>query len=162
MSAVQQGRASAAKHERGRRRSGADRLALGQLDKHLGYFVRRLQIWIFQDFIRTLRPLNVRPAQYSVLLLVEANPGRTQAAIAQTLGIERARLARMLHELERRGWISRADGRDARSHALHLTADGAKALAKIKRLAERHERQLIRHLGARRHRQSIEALREFG
>jgi len=159
---MQQLRVSATKAERGRRQTMADELALGQLDKHLGYFVRRLQIWIFQDFIRTLAPMQVRPAQYSVLLLIEANPGRTQAAIAQTLGIERARLARMLHELERRGWISRADGRDARSHALHLTPNGIKALAKIKRLAERHERQLLRHLGARRHRQFIEALREFG
>jgi len=80
----------------------------------------------------------------------------------QALGIERARVARMLHELERRGWISRANGRDARSHALHLTPNGIKALAKIKRLAERHEWQLLRHLGARRHRQFIDALREFG
>ena len=46
--------------------------------------------------------------------------------------------------------------------ALHLTPNGIKALAKIKRLAERHEWQLLRHLGARRHRQLIDALREFG
>ena len=145
-----------------RRATPDDRLALGQLDRHLGYFVRRLQIWIFQDFIRTLAPMRVRPAQYSVLLIVAANPGRSQAAIGEKLGIERARLARMLHELERRTWISRANGRDARSHSLHLTPDGEKALAKIKNLAERHERALMRHLGAKRHKQFIGALREFG
>jgi len=159
---MQQRRASATKARRPQRRSPADKLALGQLDKHLGYFVRRLQIWIFQDFIRTLAPMHVRPAQYSVLLIVEANPGRTQAAIAQALGIERARLARMLHELERRGWISRADGRDARSHALHLTGDGEKASAKIKRLAERHEAQLVAYLGRKRCKQLMDALHEFG
>ena len=57
-------------------------LGIGQLENHLGYFLRRLQIWVFQDFIQTLRPMKVRPAQYSVLLVIEANPGRSQAAIA--------------------------------------------------------------------------------
>ena len=28
-------------------------LELGQLNNHLGYFLRRLQIWVFKDFIRT-------------------------------------------------------------------------------------------------------------
>ena len=77
-------------------------LGIGQLENHLGYFLRRLQIWVFQDFIQTLRPMKVRPAQYSVLLVIEANSGRSQAAIGQTLNIERARLARLLHKLERR------------------------------------------------------------
>jgi len=71
-----------------------EKLALGQLNHHLGYFLRRLQIWVFQDFIHTLGPMKVRPAQYSVLLIIEANPGQSQAAIGLTLGIERARLAR--------------------------------------------------------------------
>ncbi|HXZ23090.1 MAG TPA: MarR family winged helix-turn-helix transcriptional regulator [Pseudolabrys sp.] len=140
----------------------ADTLALGQLDNHLGYFVRRLQIWIFQDFIRTLAPMKVRPAQYSVLLIVEANPGRTQASVGQKLGIERARLARLLHELERRKWVARhANGSDARSHSLYLTVEGEKALVKIKQLAEQHELNLRALLGQKRHRQSLDWLRDF-
>jgi DNA-binding MarR family transcriptional regulator len=141
----------------------AEKLAFGQLEHHLGFFLRRLQIWVFQDFIQTLAPMKVRPAQYSVLLIIEANPGRSQAAIGQTLGIERARLARLLHELERRKWVSRrASGSDARSHSLHLTADGEKVLAKIKSLAEQHEAQLAEHVGAKRRMQLIDLLRDFG
>ncbi len=141
----------------------ADALSLGQLNKHLGYFVRRLQIWIFRDFIETLRAMKVRPAQYSVLIVIAANPGRSQAAIGQRLKIERARLARMLHELERRKWIARhANGSDARSHSLHLTTDGEKALDKIKSLAEQHEARLTRLLGEKRHKQLIDSLRPFG
>lgn len=151
----------AAKVTRGRLPAGG--LALGQLDKHLGYFVRRMQIWIFQDFIRTLAPVKVRPAQYSVLLIIEANPGRSQSAIGQTLGIERARLARMLHELERRKWVARhANGSDARSHSLYLTVKGERMLAKIKSLAEKHEAQLAKLLGVKRHKDMMSALREFG
>jgi len=141
----------------------AEKLSLGQLNHHLGFFLRRLQIWVFQDFFQTLAPMKVRTAQYSVLLIIEANPGRSQAAIGQTLGIERARLARLLHELERRKWVSRrASGSDARSHSLHLAADGEKVLAKIKSLAEQHEAQLAEHVGAKRRQQLMDLLRDFG
>ena len=138
-------------------------LELGQLNNHLGYFLRRLQIWVFKDFIQTLRAMKVRPAQYSVLLVIEANRGRSQAAIAQTLSIERARLARLLHELERRKWISRrSSGSDARSHSLYLTKDGERALERIKGLATQHEAQLASYIGQKRRQQLMDLLREFG
>src|SRR5512139_1763952 len=161
--AMQQVRTKTAAKSARRRQRKRQALAFGQLERHLGYFLRRLQIWVFQDFIQTLRPMKVRPAQYSVLLIVAANPGRSQAAIGQALGIERARLARMLHELERRKWVTRrANGSDARSYSLYLTADGEKALVKIKNLAETHEAQLVAYLGRKRHKQLMDALREFG
>src|SRR5215210_8254553 len=93
-------------------------LALADLNAHLGYFLRRLQVKVFKDFIRTLAPMDVRPAQHSVLVLIDANPGRSQAVIGEALNIERARLARMLHELEERRWIERrAAVGDGRSHS---------------------------------------------
>jgi DNA-binding MarR family transcriptional regulator len=128
-----------------------ERLNLGHLNQHLGYFVRRLQITIFKDFIRELAPMRVGPAQYSVLLLIEANPGSSQAAIGRALGIERARLARLLHDLEERLWIERRSASsDARSHALFLSREGVKALARSKKLAARHEAHITELLGAKR------------
>jgi DNA-binding MarR family transcriptional regulator len=141
----------------------ATRLGLGVLDGHLGYFVRRLQVEIFQQFIGTLAPFNVRPAQFSVLVLIESNPGQPQAAISRTLNIERAALAKMLHELERRDWIQRLPSvDDGRSHALFLTASGETALARIKDLAQAHEQQLERRLGTKRYRELATLLKDFG
>src|SRR5262245_48013435 len=80
---------------------------VGILHEHLGYFVRRLQVAVFQDFIRTLAPVDLRPAQYSVLVVISANPGLSQADLAAALGIERARLVHLLDRLERRGLIRR-------------------------------------------------------
>ena len=138
-------------------------LKLAELNDHVGYFLRRLQVALFKDFMRTLAPVDVRPAQYSVLILIAANPGRSQAAIGRALGIERARLARMLHELERRKWIERrAAAGDGRSHALFLTAAGAKALARIKALSARHEAQMVDLIGPKRRMLLLELLREFG
>ena len=138
-------------------------LKLAELNDHVGYFLRRLQVALFKDFIRTLTPVDVRPAQYSILILIAANPGRSQAAIGRALGIERARLARMLHELERRKWIERrAAAGDGRSHALFLTAAGDKALARIKALTARHEAQMVELIGSKRRMLLLELLREFG
>jgi DNA-binding MarR family transcriptional regulator len=138
-------------------------LKLAELNDHVGYFLRRLQVALFKDFIRTLAPVDVRPAQYSILILIAANPGRSQAAIGRALGIERARLARMLHELERRKWIERrAAAGDGRSHALFLTAAGDKVLARIKALTARHEAQMVELIGSKRRMLLLELLREFG
>src|SRR5215210_6710525 len=58
-----------------KRRNGAGPLSLGMLDGHLGYYLRRAQIWIFQDFIRTLEGLDLRPAEFSVLAVIGGNKG---------------------------------------------------------------------------------------
>jgi len=138
-------------------------LEFGELNEHVGYFLRRLQVAVFSNFIKTLAPLDVRPAQYSILVLISANPGRSQSAIGQALNIERARLARMLHELERRKWIERrAAPDDRRSHSLFLTETGAKALARIRSLAARHEERMVELIGRDRRLHLLDLLREFG
>jgi DNA-binding MarR family transcriptional regulator len=107
--------------------------------------------------------MKMRPAQYSVLILIKANPGRSQAAIGQALNIERARLARLLHRLERRRWIERrASAGDGRSHSLFLTSQGEKALQRIQILAARHESQVAGFVGARRRNLLMNVLRDFG
>jgi DNA-binding MarR family transcriptional regulator len=138
-------------------------LEFAELHDHIGYFLRRLQVAVFSNFIKTLAPMDVRPAQYSVLVLIAANPGRSQSAIGQALNIERARLARMLHELERRKWIERrAAPDDRRSHSLYLTDAGAKALARIRSLSARHEEQMVEMIGRDRRLLLLDLLREFG
>jgi DNA-binding MarR family transcriptional regulator len=138
-------------------------LEFAELNEHIGYFLRRLQVAVFSNFIKTLEPMDVRPAQYSVLVLIAANPGRSQSAIGQALNIERARLARMLHELERRKWIERrAAPDDGRSHSLYLTDAGAKALARIRSLAACHEERMVELIGPERRQQLLDLLREFG
>jgi DNA-binding MarR family transcriptional regulator len=150
----------------GRRRragAGSEAMDLAQLDDRVGYFLRRLQVAIFKDFIRTLGPIDVRPAQYSILVLIAANPGRSQAAIGKALNIERARLARMLHELERRQWIERrVSSGDGRSHSLFMTTAGKEAMVRIEGLAAQHERQMVKFIGRDLRQLLLERLRKFG
>lgn len=134
----------------------------GVLNGHLGYFMRRAQVWVFQDFIRTLAPVDIRPAQYSVLVVIGANPGLSQSDISDILAIERARLVRMLDRLDRRGLTLRLPSdRDRRSHALHLTREGQKLLKQAKMLAAQHEAKLAELFGPANRQIMIEILREF-
>lgn len=126
----------------------AHEIGLDVLAGHAGYAVRRFQIWIFQDFIKTLGEADIRPTQYSVLTVIGANPGLSQMAVAKRLGIERARLVHLLDSLEQRKYLKRIKSKaDRRSHALHLTAEGATELAKFKRLAAEHERHVEAKIG---------------
>ena len=84
-----------------------DDIGLDALVGHAGYAVRRFQLWIFQDFVKTLATVDIRPTQYSVMTVIGANPGLSQMAVAKRLGIERARLVHLLDSLEERAFVSR-------------------------------------------------------
>lgn len=144
------------------RRIDADEIGLDALVGHAGYAVRRFQIWIFQDFIRTLGEVGIRPTQYSVLTVIGANPGLSQMAVAKRLGIERARLVHLLDSLEQRKLVKRIKSKaDRRSHALHLTAPGETALAKFKRLAAEHERHVEHRIGKENRERLLRILADF-
>lgn len=153
---------SATPARRSVRRSRRD-IDLDALTQHLGYFLRRAQVWVFQDFIRTLSAIDIRPAQYSVLIVIGANPGLSQAELADKLAIERARLVHMLDQLEKRGLIERLPSpTDRRTHALQLTREGQKTLKRAKTLAARHEARLAERLGTDAHRELLRMLGTFG
>jgi DNA-binding MarR family transcriptional regulator len=152
----------AAGPQKGKRKEARNIKVTG-LDTHLGYYIRRVQVWVFQDFIRSLAPLDIRPAQYSVLMVIGGNPGLSQSDLADTLAIERARLVHVLDKLEKRGFTERqASPHDRRSHALHLTAEGQKVLKQAKALAARHEANLIKNFGEDNYKAALGIFRQFG
>lgn len=115
-------------------------LDFGLLPGLVGYVLRRAQLKVFEDFIRSFEPLGLRPAQFSALLLIEANPGRSQREIAAGLGIQRPNFVAMMDGFEKRGLARRARSEvDRRSHALVLTPAGAELLAKAKAVVAAHE-----------------------
>jgi DNA-binding MarR family transcriptional regulator len=124
-------------------------LHLGELSELLGYAMKRAQLKVFEDFLRCVAPLQLTPAQFSVLLLVDRNPGRNQTEIANTLGILRPNFVSMLDGLESRGLCERVRStNDRRSHILLLTDKGRAVLARAKKLvATKHEARLNELLG---------------
>lgn len=125
-------------------------LQLGELSELLGYSLKRAQLKVFEDFLRCVAPLQLTPAQFSVLLLLDNNPGRNQTEIANTLGILRPNFVAMLDGLESRDLCARMRStNDRRSHILVLTDKGRAVLARAKKLvATKHEARLNELLGA--------------
>src|ERR1700686_4883495 len=101
-------------------------LQLGELSELLGYALKRAQLKIFENFLHCVAPLQLTPAQFSVLLLLDKNPGRNQTEIANTLGILRPNFVAMLDGLESRELCVRMRStNDRRSHILMLTDKGS-------------------------------------
>src|ERR1700689_1715714 len=124
-------------------------LQMGELSELLGYSLRRAQLKIFEDFLRCVAPLQLTPAQFSVLLLLDKNPGRNQTEIANTLGILRPNFVAMFEGLESRDLCARMRStNDRRGHILVLTDKGRAVLAPAKNpRAAKHEARLNELLG---------------
>jgi DNA-binding MarR family transcriptional regulator len=124
-------------------------LQLGELSELIGYALKRAQLKVFEDFLRCVAPLQLTPAQFSVLLLIDKNPGRNQTEIANTLGILRPNFVAMLDGLESRDLCARIRStNDRRSHMLILTDKGRAVLARAKKLiAAKHEARFNELLG---------------
>jgi DNA-binding MarR family transcriptional regulator len=125
---------------RRRGRAGGDTLDLGLLPDLLGFHLRCAQVAVFQHFHRAVGMVEISPPQLGALLLIEANPGISQSAIAEALRFDRSTLVQIVDRLERRGLMVREpSASDRRSHALKLTAAGAKLLVRLKELVRTHE-----------------------
>jgi DNA-binding MarR family transcriptional regulator len=124
-------------------------LQMGELADLLGYLLKRAQLKVFEDFLHCVAPLQLTPAQFSVLLLLDKNPGRNQTEIANTLGILRPNFVSMLDALESRDLCARMRStNDRRSHILVMTDKGRAVLARAKKLvATKHEARLNELLG---------------
>jgi DNA-binding MarR family transcriptional regulator len=123
---------------------------LAPLKGYVGYAVRRAQIAIFGDFVESLREVDLRPAQFGVLVVIGDNPGMRQSDVSGGLGIQKANFVPLISELEARGLVVREPGtNDRRAYALHLTTQGEALLRRARELHAKHEARLTERIGRR-------------
>ena len=116
------------------------RLDLGPLPSLVGYALRRAQLAVFADFYQEFAALGLRPAQFSVLVVLRHNPGARASQVAEALGIQRANFTSMLRGLQERALVERrAAADDSRAVALHLSAAGNGLLDQAEAALARHE-----------------------
>jgi DNA-binding MarR family transcriptional regulator len=120
----------------------------GPLPGMIGYVLRRAQLATFQDFMRAFAEVDIRPAQFAVLAIIENNPGLKQSQVSAALGIKRTNLVALLDALEERGLAERLSVvGDRRSYALHLTEKGVALMQRLREIGAEHERRLMTHIG---------------
>lgn len=120
-------------------------IAVGVLPNLIGYNIRRAQIALWRDFSRTVSHPEIRPAVFSLLILVEANPGIAQIELAEQLDIDKAAIVGLIHRLERNDWVVRRRSQeDRRRQGIFLTSRGQDFLDKFRTQMLEHERRFTR------------------
>lgn len=120
-------------------------LSVGLLPNLLGYNIRRAEIALWRDFSRTVGEGEVRPALFSLMILVEANPGVAQIDIANQLDIDKATVVGLVHRLQQRQCVTCEQSKqDRRRQGIYLTERGQRELDKLRQEMLDHETRFTR------------------
>ncbi len=112
------------------------------LKSYPGYLLRRAASSLTAELGRRLADLDLRIAELSILLLIDANPGITQSELGRMLDIQRANMTPMTAKLAERGLVAR-EAVDGRSQGLALTAAGRALATQARTVAENFENDLV-------------------
>jgi DNA-binding MarR family transcriptional regulator len=122
---------------------------LGTLPSQLGYVLRRAQVAVIQSYAAAFAEAGLRPAQYSVLTVLQHNPGLSPSAVADALAITRTNFVPLFDSLVRRGLAERRPvATNRRSQALFLTPAGKALLDQTSRILSQHEKLFAAKLGS--------------
>jgi len=142
-------RAPLRKRERKPPKAPSSPLSVGLLPNLLGYNVRRAEIALWRDFSRTVGDGEVRPALFSLMILVEANPGVAQIDIANQLDIDKATVVGLVRRLQKRLCVICPQSTvDRRRQGIYLTDKGQKELNKLRQEMLDHETRFTRLFSA--------------
>jgi DNA-binding MarR family transcriptional regulator len=134
----------------------------GILPELLGYNLRRAQIGMFKAFSVAFRSVDIRPTQFSIMVIIEANPGLKQSELSAALLVKRTNMVALLDRLEERGLIRReVSPLDRRAHGLYLTEQGSQFMLHLHEIHRRLEQHLSDLLGADRKADLLHLLRQM-
>src|SRR5262245_63541106 len=132
------------------------------LDKHLGYALRRAQVAAFDAFHRATAGAQITPPRYTALVILHANPGITQTTLGDVLGTARSGAMLLTDWLEGRGLAERRHRPDdGRAWGLYLTAKGERTLETLRRRVLAEDRRFAAQLAGRERQQLLRLLEKL-
>ena len=143
--------------------SGPDHvLSLGVLEDLLGYHLAQATVITMGTFVRHIgEPLGLRKADYSLLMLLQANGPLSPKRLGQVLALSAPNLTLLLDRLQQRGLIRRERSAiDGRSQNIVLTAAGQQLADQGAAAAAPMEAELSDRLSRAEHLMLIELLRK--
>lgn len=114
----------------------------------LGYHMAQADIPAKAAFYKYIgEPLKLRHVEFTILMLVKANPAVTQKQLSQTLAVTAANITILLDRLVEKGWIERVrSDADRRVQHIYLTAEGAALAEHSHQLSLSCEFEMLKHL----------------
>jgi DNA-binding MarR family transcriptional regulator len=115
----------------------------GPLLGYLGYQIRQAQAAIFRDLSAVTADLDVTPGEYSLLAMIDVNPGISQIDLAGIHKLDKSTLSIAVTRLAKRGLIRRARSPDDdRANRLFLRKAGVGLLRRMRERIEAQERAM--------------------
>lgn len=140
-------------------RSGdeSSRLAKSDLFDSIGFLMRVASGVVQARVTARLEKLGLRQSLYSVLLIIDENPGLKQQEVGMTLSIQQPNLVALINDLVGKGLVARSvNADDRRSYSLTLTPAGQALLKAANAAHADNEQALARALAPL----SVEEFRE--
>jgi len=124
-------------------------LDASRLTHLVGYAASRAAIEMRKVFMRHMKPLDLKIVDFSILMLVAANPEVNQKRIGQALDISAPNMAVTLDRLVERGWVRRVrSDKDRRAQHIHLTPKGRDLVQRAEKIALTMEDTALRVLSS--------------
>ncbi|WP_341892416.1 MarR family transcriptional regulator [Variovorax sp. YR752] len=144
-------------------RAMPDGLDHSRLTALVGYAASRAAIELRKDFARSLGPLGLKVVDYSIMVLVDANPDVNQKQLGAALDVSAPNMAITLDRLVERGWVERVRStQDRRAMLSHLTAAGRALVRRAEKIAATMEEGSLHVLSGAERALLVELLLKVG
>jgi DNA-binding MarR family transcriptional regulator len=125
-----------------------------ELVKSTTFLLKRLGFTAKDSAMEAYERTGLSPYHHAVLVVLDEGSRDTQGSIADALGYDRGQLVGLLDELEEQRLVERRrDTKDRRRHTVRLTAEGKRALAKLRTLSGKLENEFLAPLDERERKQ---------
>ena len=116
--------------------TGVDQVDTSYLETLLGYNARRAALIIIEVFLERMAKFGLRPVDFSVMSVIQRNPGVTSRQLCAALNLLPPNLVGLIQSLEARGLISRRPHpTDGRAMGLHPTPEGSALIQQAEQTA---------------------------
>lgn len=123
--------------------------AANPLEVHLGYWLRLVSNQVSGAFANALQEHQLSVAEWVALVHVDRHSGITAAVLADTMGMTRGAVSKVLDKLQSRQWLLRSTSqRDNRAQLLTLTRSGKRVLPALTGIADDNDEHFFAVLGA--------------
>jgi DNA-binding MarR family transcriptional regulator len=121
-----------------------------KLESHLGYWLRRVSNAVSGSFARALSEKQTSVAEWVLLREVEERGQTAAGELADSLGLTRGAVSKIVDKLDAKGWIQmEAKEGDSRFRLLSLTRAGRRSLPVLADIADENDARYFDCLSAK-------------
>lgn len=117
---------------------------LDRLAADPGFLLSRVGAAVRAGFKDVLAGWRIRPLQYLILLILQAQDGISQQELCAAAGVDSGNMVELLDGLERLLYVERArDPRDRRRHVVTITTLGRSAARELRKAVEEYNGRFL-------------------